>query len=711
MATETATCTVCELHAEAVFRVEGMDCNEEVVILERRLKPLVGLEALSADLIGQRLHVKYDAAKLTTSAMVDAVGETGMRMWLEHEEPMLGGSALARRWKLMLACGGLLASAAVLDMLGLARAALPCYLTAVAAGIVYPLRRGLSAVRTRTLDINTLMVIAVAGALALGDWREAATVVFLFAVAQWLEVRTMERARQAIRALIDLAPHEALVRRNGREERIPVDAVAPGDEIIVRPGEKVPLDGIVLGGHSDVNEAPLTGESRPIDKVPGDEVYAGTINGHGAIDVRVLRLGRDSRLARITHLVETAQSRRAPVQSFVDRFARVYTPIVLVLAAAVAVFPPLVAAGSVETWVYRALVLLVIACPCALVISTPVSIVAALSAAARHGVLIKGGTHLERLAAIRIIAFDKTGTLTKGQLDVTDVAVVGKAVALDVIRLAAAVEARSAHPVAAAITRHAQALIRDLPAVRRFVSLPGMGAEGDVDGRRVVIGNERLVENFGIQIPNPWPDAERLRSEGKSLVFVAADGAMLGAIAVADRPRETARETIELLRGQHVPAIAMLTGDHEETAAAIARELKVDEYHAGLLPERKQALVESLRARHGALMMVGDGVNDAPALAAADVGVAMGAAGSDAALETADVALMSDDLVKLPYALRLSRATMRNVKTNVAISLCLKAAFLALAIGGVATLWMAVLADTGATIIVVANALRLLRAR
>jgi len=688
-----------------------MDCTEEVVILERRLKPLVGLEALSADLIGQRLHVKYDAAKLTTSAIVDAVGETGMRMWLEHEEPMLGGSALGWRWKLMLACGGLLTSAAVLAMLGLPRTALPFYLAAVAAGIVYPLRRCLTAARARTLDINVLMVIAVAGALALGDWPEAASVVFLFAVAQWLEVRTMERARQAIRALIDLAPREALVRRNGREQRMPVDAVTPGDEIIIRPGEKVPLDGVLLGGRSDVNEAPLTGESRPIDKVPGDQVYAGTINGHGAIEVRVLRLGRDSRLARIIHLVETAQSRRAPVQSFVDRFARVYTPIVLVLAAAVAVLPPLFEAGSIETWVYRALVLLVIACPCALVISTPVSIVAALSVAARHGVLIKGGTYLERLSAIRIIAFDKTGTLTKGQLEVTDVAVVGKTIALDVIRLAAAVEARSAHPVAAAIARHAQALMPDLPAVRRFVSLPGMGAEGEVDGRHLVIGNERLVENYHVQMPHPWPDAKRLRSEGKSLVFVAADGVMLGAIAVADRPRETAREAIELLRGQHVPVIAMLTGDHQDTAAVIARELKVDEYHAGLLPERKQELVESLRARHGALMMVGDGVNDAPALAAADVGVAMGAAGSDAALETADVALMSDELVKLPYALRLSRATMRNVKTNVAISLFLKAAFLALAIGGVATLWMAVLADTGATVIVVANALRLLRAR
>jgi len=711
MATETVTCTVCELHAEAVFRVEGMDCNEEVVILERRLKPLAGLEALSADLIGQRLHVKYDAAKLTTSAMVDAVGETGMRMWLEHEEPMLGSSALEWRWKLMLASGAFLVAAAVAGSAGTPGMALPLYLAGAAAGIIYPLRRAFTSARSRILDINVLMVIAVAGALALGDWPEATSVVFLFAVAQWLEVRTMERARQAIRSLIDLTPREALVRRNGREQRVPVDTIAPGDEIVVRPGEKVPLDGLVTTGRSDVNEAPLTGESRPIDKAPGDEVYAGTINGRGAMEVRVLRLGRDSRLARIIHLVETAQAQRAPVQSFVDRFARVYTPVVLALAIVVATAPPLLAGAAFATWIYRALVLLVVACPCALVISTPVSIVAALSAAARHGVLIKGGAYLERLASIRVVAFDKTGTLTKGELSVTDVAVIGRAVALDVIRLAAAVETRSAHPIAAAITRHAHALLTDLPPVRGFASVPGMGAEGEVDGRRVAIGNERFFETNGIGIPAPWPDADRLRGEGKSLVFVAADGVALGAIAVADRPRETARETIEMLRALHVSSVAMLTGDHEETAAAIARELHVDEYHAALLPERKQAMVESMRAAHGPLMMVGDGVNDAPALAAADVGVAMGAAGSDAALETADVALMSDELLKLPYALRLARATMRNVKTNVAISLCLKAAFLGLAIAGVATLWMAVLADTGATVIVVANALRLIRAR
>jgi Cd2+/Zn2+-exporting ATPase len=711
MATETVTCTVCELHAEAIFRVEGMDCNEEVVILERRLKPLAGLEAVSADVIGQRLHVKYDAAKLTTSAMVDAVGETGMRMWLEHEEPMAYGAALAWRWKLMIACGLLLGAGALSGAAGFPRASLLLYLAGAAAGIIYPIRRAITAARSRTLDINVLMVVAVVGAMALGDWLEATTVVFLFSIAQWLEVRTMERARQAIRALIDLAPRDALVRRNGRDERVAVDAIAPGDEIVVRPGEKIPLDGVVLTGHSDVNEAPLTGESRPIDKGPGAEVFAGTINGRGAMEVRVTRLGRDSRLSHIIHLVETAQARRAPVQTFVDRFARVYTPIVLALAVVVAVVPPLVGAAPISVWLYRALVLLVIACPCALVISTPVSIVAALSAAARNGVLIKGGAYLERLAGIRIVAFDKTGTLTKGELKVTDVAPLDGVAPLDVMRLAAAVESRSAHPVAAAIARHTHVLLPGLPSVQRFTSVPGMGAEGDVDGRHVAIGNERFFESHRIPLPTTWPDADRLRANGKSLVFVAADGVALGAIAVADRPRETAREAIEMLREQHVSVIAMLTGDHEETAAAIARELKVDEYHAALLPEQKQAMVESLRAAHGALLMVGDGVNDAPALAAADVGVAMGAAGSDVALETADVALMSDELLKLPYAIRLARASMRNIRTNVAISLLLKAAFLALAITGVATLWMAVLADTGATVIVVANALRLLRAR
>jgi Cd2+/Zn2+-exporting ATPase len=699
MPAETVACPTCELHAEAVFRVEGMDCNEEVVILERRLKPLAGLEAVSADLIGQRLHVKYDAAKLTTSAMVDAVGQTGMRMWLEHEEPAAYGADVRRRWRLMLASGIAIAAALAARAAGAPATAAGLLVIATLAGAVSPAQRAFAALRMRTVDINVLMVIAVAGALALGEWLEAASVVFLFAVAQWLEVRTMERARQSIRALIDLSPHEAVVRRPGGERRVAVEDIRLGETIVLRPGDKVPLDGVVTAGRSDVNEAPLTGESLPMDKAEGDEVYAGTINGHGALELQVSRLVRDTRLSRIIHLVETAQASRAPVQSFVDRFARWYTPAVIAVALAVALVPVFTGAPDAGVWLYRSLVLLVIACPCALVISTPVSLVAALSAAARNGVLVKGGVYLERLASVKVIAFDKTGTLTRGDIHVADVIAFGAMPAADVLRLAAAVESRSAHPIAKAVVRHAGGA--PLP-VASFTSAPGMGAEGHVGGRHVIVGNERLMQARGIAVP---------AALDPSLVLVAVDGAVAGALAIRDRLRETAREAVDLLREQGIQHVAMLTGDHPAAARAVAAQVNVTEHYAALTPPEKHERVRQLRAAHGPVMMVGDGVNDAPALAAADVGVAMGAAGSDAALETADVALMSDELLKLPYALRLARATLRNVKTNVAISLALKAAFLVMAIAGAATLWMAVLADTGASVIVVGNALRLLRAR
>jgi len=708
--TETAACAICELHAEAVFRVEGMDCTEEVVILERRLKPLAGLEAVSADLVGQRLHVKYDAAKLTTSAIVDAAGQTGMRMWLEHEEPASGGAALSWRWRLMVASVSALAVGGALSLSGRGTAAAVAFAVAAAVGGVFPARRAVAAVRSRTLDINTLMIVAVAGALVLGEWLEAATVVCLFAIAQWLELRTMERARQAIRALIDLSPREALVRRDGVELQAFVENIRVGEEILVRPGDKIPLDGTILGGHSDVNEAPLTGESLPADKGPGDEVFAGSINGQGALDIRVTRLVRDTRLAQIIHLVEMAQASRAPIQSFVDQFARVYTPVVLALAVVVALLPPLVSGADAATWVYRALVLLVISCPCALVISTPVSIVSALSAAARNGVLVKGGVHLERLAGVRVVAFDKTGTLTRGELKVAGVLSLTDASPDAVLRYAAAVEARSEHPVARAIVAHARAHGVVIEGAARFVSAPGMGAEAEIDGVRVSIGNERLFRDRGIPVPAS-SELDLVKEQGHSLVLVAANGVAIGAVALSDRPREMAREAIELMREQGVKWVAMLTGDHERTAARVAEELGVDEYYAELLPQQKHECVRSLSRRHGAVLMVGDGINDAPALAAADVGIAMGAAGSDVALETADVALMSDELLRVPYAIRLARATLRNVRMNVAISLALKAAFLVLAVGGAATLWMAVLADTGASVIVVGNALRLLRAR
>jgi Cd2+/Zn2+-exporting ATPase len=708
-------CTSCELHAEAVFRVEGMDCNEEVVILERRLRPLAGLEALSADLMGQRLHVSYDAARLSTAAMVDAVGQTGMRMWLEHEGPGASGTDVQRRLRLTAAAGGAMALAVALgawqgagDWSGPAARLL--LLVAVAAGGVFPFRRALVAARTRTIDINVLMVVAVLGALALGEWLEAASVVFLFALAQWLEARTLERARQAIRALLDLSPQEALVRRDGADVPVPVASVGVGAVVVVRPGDKVPLDGRIVAGRGEVNEAPITGESLPVDKGPGDEVYAVTINGRGALEIEVTRVGRDTRLARIIHLVEAAQAQRAPVQSFVDRFARVYTPIVIGLAVLVAVVPPVAAGADAAVWFYRALVLLVIACPCALVISTPVSIVSALSAAARNGVLIKGGSYLERLAEVRVVAFDKTGTLTRGEASVTRVVPVHGVSEAELLRVAAAAEARSEHHVARAIVKHARELGIALPPATGFEATTGMGAEATVEDRRVVIGSDAILAARGIATVDDGR-ADALRREGSSVVWVALDGRVAGVIAVADPLRDTALETIGLLRAHGIRRVAMLTGDHALTARAVARTLGLDEEHHELLPEQKHALVEALRKRDGAVLMVGDGVNDAPALAAADVGVAMGAAGSDAALETADVALMSDELLKLPYALRLARATVRNVRTNVVVSLVLKAVFLVMATTGTATLWMAVLADTGASVVVVANALRLLRTK
>jgi Cd2+/Zn2+-exporting ATPase len=703
----TPVCANCEIHAEAVFRVEGMDCNEEVVILERRLRPLAGMEALSADLVGQRLHVSYDAAKLTTAAIVDAVGQTGMRMWLEHEGPGASSRDVRARFWLTIAAGAAIVSA--LAVRGWSpTGAVSLLVTATVVGGIFPFRRALVALRTRTVDINVLMVIAVIGALALREWFEGASVVFLFALAQWLEARTLERARQAIRALVELSPRDAIVKRNGVEYRAPVETIPVGAEIIVRPGDKVPLDGRILAGHGDVNEAPITGESLPVDKGPGDEVYAGTINGRGSLDLEVIRVGRDTRLARIIHLVEAAQARRAPVQSFVDRFARIYTPAVIALAAVVAVVPPLLGGSDPVTWFYRSLVLLVIACPCALVISTPVSIVAALSAAARNGVLIKGGAHLERLAEVRVVAFDKTGTLTRGEPRVHDVVATGPAPAADVLRYAAAVEARSEHALARAITHRARELRLELSPVRGFTSTPGRGAEAYVGDRDVVVGNDLMLASRGIEVP--LDSIEGLRRRGHTVVCVAVDGRLLGFISIADPLRDTARETIEMLRSHGVRRVAMLTGDHAVTARAVAASLALDEAHDGLMPDEKHARILAMRS-HGAVLMVGDGVNDAPALAAADVGVAMGAAASDAALETADVALMSGELLKLPYALRLARATVRNIKTNLVVSLALKAIFLVAAMTGGATLWMAVLADTGASVIVVANALRLLRAR
>jgi Zn2+/Cd2+-exporting ATPase len=704
---DAPTCTRCAVHAESVFRVDGLCCGEEASILQRRLRPLQGVEDVAADVLNQRLHVKYDAAVLSTNVIVDAVADTGMRAWLEHEEPLQPPSSQRR--------GVLVTASAVLLVVGLTSQALrgvdawtvAAYLVSVITGGVLPARRALGALRARSLDINVLMIVAVMGAMFLQEWAEAATVVFLFAVAQWLESRSMDRAREAIRALMDLTPAQARLRTSAGEEVVPVDRVGIGAVMLIRPGEKIPLDGRIVQGRSDINQAPITGESLPADKGSGDEVYAGTINGHGALEVEVTRRRRDTTLARIIHLVERAQAQRAPAQQFIDRFARRYTPLVILLAIAIATIPPLVV-GGFETWFYRALVLLVVSCPCALVISTPVSVVSALAGAARRGVLVKGGVHLERLASVRAIAFDKTGTLTRGALHVTRLRPAAGVTDDQLLAIAAAVEVRSEHPVGSAIVDEARRRGLAFSAAANVRALPGLGAEG-VSGGLVTCGNARLFDERGLLTDEWRREADAAAAEGASAVLVARDGRVLGLMAVADQIREVAADAVDLLHRQGIRSVVMLTGDQEAAARVVGARLGIDRVYAGLLPHEKVAVVQELRSAYGTVAMVGDGVNDAPALAAADVGIAMGVIGSDAALETADVALMSDELPKIAYAIRLSRATVRNIRANIAVSLTLKAAFLLLAMGGVATLWMAVIADTGTSLIVIANAMRLLR--
>ncbi len=704
-----AACPICEIHAESTFCVEGMDCQDEVALIGRRLKHLQGFESFSADVFGGRLHVQYDAARLTAGHITAAVADTGMRAWLEHEQPVRSG---AGGWRVVLLVVSALAltgamAAAYAGSVGLARV---LALAAVATGAAYPASRAWTAVTLGTVDMNVLMTIAVAGAVVIGQWTEAAAVSCLFALAQHLEARSMDRARHAIRALMDLTPPEATVLRSGVETVVPVSDIGLGERLRIRPGARIPLDGRVAGGASDVNQAPITGESLPVDKRAGDEVFAGTINGRGALEVTVTRRVRDTTLARIIHLVESAEAKRAPVQSFVDRFARRYTPAVIAFAAFVAVVPPLAGWGPAGLWFYRALVLLVIACPCALVIATPVAVVSALAALARRGVLVKGGLHLETLARVGGVAFDKTGTITRGVPSVAAVVPCGAESADTVLGLAAAVDRQSEHPLAAAIVRRAREAGIPLPAAEAFQSRPGRGAGGVVARQEVLVGGRRLMEEAGIAVDSAAAAVAEHTACGRSVVFVSRAGTLVGIIALADTPRETAHEIVELLRQAGIPHVAMLTGDGAAAAESIARAAGIEYVRAGLLPEDKVEAVTALKARWGRIAMVGDGVNDAPALAAADVGIAMGAAGSDVALETADIALMGDALANLPVAVRVSRAAMATIHVNVAAALGVKALVLALAVLGHASLWMAIVADTGTSLLVIANGLRLLRA-
>ena len=687
-----------------VVRVSGMDCASCAATVEKRVGQLPGMHRAVVNFAAARLDAEHDPG-LSLEQIEKAVRDAGYGVvktgqverppfWRTPRAISVFASALL--FALGLALG--LAGAPEVARVG-------AYLAAIVVGGVPIFRAAIAGIRARHLDMNVLMSAATVGAVGIGQWAEAASVVVLFAAGNALQVYAIDRTRGAVQALAGLAPDEVLVRRGGSEKVVPADEVAVGETVVVRPGERLALDGEVVEGETTVDESPVTGESTPVEMGPGDAVYSGSLNGSGGLLVRVLREASDSTLQRITRLVEEAQATKAPAEQFVDRFSRVYTPVVVAVAVVLTIVPPLLG-GEFGTWFYRALALLIIACPCALVISTPVTVVSGIGAASRRGILVKGGAALEAAGRLKALAFDKTGTLTEGRPVVSSVVALDGRDETEALRLAAALERRSEHPLAHAILTAADGA--GLPPVSDFRSVAGRGAEGVADGNRYLIGSARLFAERQIALDGATEALEAVEVAGETPVILGNGEAPIAVFGIADAVRPDARTTLKSLREAGVKELVMLTGDAEAPARRIADELGVT-YRAGLLPEQKVEAVRELVHKHGDAGMVGDGVTDAPALAASSVGFAMGAAGTDVALETADVALMQDDLPKLAEAVRLSRAAERIIKQNVAVSILIKGLFVLLAPFGLVALWLAVLADMGTSIAVTLNGLRLFR--
>ena len=699
------------------LRVEGMDCADEVAALQRALKPVAGIREFKVNLMAGRVTIAHEK-KLSTEDLIQAVGKAGLKARdVAGEQGEASGSAQRARI-IAVAISGVFTGIGLLmqwQKIAEPYGRIVAFAIAIIAGGWFIAPKALRAVRQLSLDMNVLMTVAVCGAAAIGEWSEGAAVVFLFALSEALEAFSLNRARRAIQALLKLAPETALVKRGSDFKEVSVQEVNVGEIISVRSGAKVPLDGEVTAGESAINQAPITGESMPVEKKAGDQVFAGTINTEGSLEVRVTKPHSETTLSKIIHLVEEAQSERAPSQRFVDRFARIYTPSVFVVALLVLLIPPLAFNGEWNTWIYRSLVLLVIACPCALVISTPVSIVSGLTAMARRGVLIKGGTHLESIGKLRALAVDKTGTITEGKPKVTKVTPWNGKSEEEAVRIAAALDAHSDHPLAQAVVNYANERKISFTPSEGHQSRTGRGAEGRIAGHVYFVGNHRFAHELGVCGPELEKLLSDIEAQAQSVVVVGhkphdgEQGDVLGVISVADTIRPNAKEAIAALHKAGVEKVIMLSGDNQRTVDAISKEVGIDEAQGGLLPDDKINRVKELTAQYKFVGMIGDGVNDAPAMAAATIGIAMGGAGTDTAIETADIALMKDDLSKVAEAVVLGRRTVRVIQANIAFALAVKAVFLVLAFTGRTSLWLAILADTGATLVVIANALRLLK--
>jgi Zn2+/Cd2+-exporting ATPase len=691
------------------YRVEGMDCASCAKTVEKAVAAMDGVRAAHVSFGNATLAVEGDVGPDQVQAVVSRAGYRAQPLSRRRGEPHAPFWRRDARSVSTVASVVLLAVAVAATLAGASRAvAEPLYLASMAVGGWPIARAALAGLRRRSLDMNVLMTLAAVGAVGIGSYAEGAWVLVLFAVGTTLESFAFDRSRRSIAELMDLAPERARVLADdGAEHLVPVEEVTVGSRFVVRPGERIPLDGVVVDGASSVDEAPITGESVPVDKQSDSTVFAGTLNAQGALTVRASSSAGESTLARVVALVEEAQGSQAPSERFVDRFARVYTP--LVFAAALAVFlVPVALGGSVDTWLYRALALLIVACPCSLVISIPVAVVSAVGRAAREGVLIKGGQALEDLARVKTVAIDKTGTLTAGSPELADTVILDGQSAEAALALVAAVERRSEHPLAESLVRAARARGLEIGEPEAFKALPGRGVLAQIGGRELWAGGPRLVsERLGSA-----PDAvAALEGQGQTAIVLGEGGRALAVFGLADEPRPEAPAAIADLRRAGVGRVVMLTGDNERVAAAVADAVGVDEFRAGLLPEDKLHAVEALNAERGPVAMVGDGINDAPALAAAPVGIAMGAAGTDVALQSADVALMSDDLARLPDAITGARQATRVMRQNVIASLAVKAVFVALAPLGLVTLVLAVAADMGMSLLVTLNGLRLLRRR
>lgn len=698
------------------LRVEGMDCADEVEALNQIFRTVKGIREVRINLMGGKVILQHDGS-VDPDNLIRLIAKTGMKASRDGKDSENLGEVKRLRQMAVIISG-------LFTFLGLLMTwtkIVPEWCADISFGIGiisggwFVVPKAIRALSRLALDMNVLMTFAVCGAIVIHQWSEGAAVAFLFALSELLEAFSLSRARKAVQALMKLTPETAYLKKDQGFEEVPVTQVEPESIILVKSGQRIPLDGKVVKGESTVDQAPITGESIPVDKKSGDEVFAGTINGSGSLEIKTSKGYSDTTIAKMIHLVEEAQSQKAPSQQFVDQFARYYTPAVMIAAFLVILIPPLVFHAEWFTWFYRGLVLLVIACPCALVISTPVSVVSGLTAMARRGVLIKGGVILEAVGKLRALAVDKTGTITEGKPSVTEVILWKSEDENQIIKLAAAINTHSEHPLAQAIVTYANEKQIAFSPAENYLAQSGRGAEATIDGHRYFLGNHRFTHELGVCSSDLEKRLTEIEENAQSVVIIGhkpheeCAGEVLGILAVSDAIRENARESIEKLHQIGIKRVVMLSGDNQRTASAIAKKAGIDEAYGDLLPEQKIDHIKKLISSEKFVGMVGDGVNDAPAMAAATIGIAMGAAGTDTAIETADMALMKDDLIKIAEAIELGRRTVSIIKFNIAFSLTLKAVFLTLAVSGYSSLWLAILADTGATLLVIMNAMRLLK--